>query len=505
MGLLDARATSTGCVGVSDALTRGAQGAAVTVLGQAVKVLVRFGSVVVVSRLLEPADFGLIAMVGVFIAFGETIRDFGMTLIGLQRRELSHQEASNLFWVNTTLGLTAGSLLAASAGLLVSLYDEPRLWWLVPALAPTLLINGMAAQIRVQLSRSMRFRLIVLLDLSGLLLEIAVTIALAVLGFGYWALVISGLVAASFGLVAPWIATRWLPTRPRSDGASRQLLGDGAAFGVAHLLGYLASNVDTLAIGMRWGPQSVGLYNRGYQLLTLPIQQLMGPLTQVILPTVNRAVDEGHTASAVLMRVQFALGLFVIWLFAVTGATADWLIPFILGEEWRPVAPLFRALAFGGFVWSFSQVNYWRVIIDNQGRHLIYLNLVTKSITVVLIITASFFSVEAVAWASTAGLALTWPIALTWFRAVSHWDSWRQFANGMRLMVPGILATLTGLWVMGQAHGAYAALSAALVVTMIYFVGIVVVPGGLRELKAALSMAGELLPRGRNERNVTHL
>lgn len=487
----------------SDALTRGARGAAITVVGQAVKVLVSFGSVVVVSRLLEPADFGLIAMAGVFFALAETIRDFGMALIGLQRKELSHQQASNLFWVNTTLGLVAGLLLVASAGLLVSLYDEPRLWLVVPAMAPTLLINGMAAQVRVQLLRSMRFRLIVVLDLGGQILGLAVTIVMAVLGFGYWSLVASSLVGAFFGLVAPWIATRWWPTRPRRDGTSRQLLGDGGAFGVAHFLGYLASNVDTLVIGMRWGSQSVGLYNRGYQLLTLPIQQLMGPLTQVVVPTVNRAVDEGHTPAAILMRVQFALGMFVIWVFAVAAAIADWLIPFILGEEWRPVGPIFRALAFGGFVWSFSQVNYWRVIIDNQGRHLARLNLVTKSMTVILIVLASFLSVEAVAWASTIGLALTWPIALTWFRVVSRWDSWRQFGNGMRLMVPGVLATFAGLWVMGQAQGAGAAVSAALIVTTIYIAGIVVVPGGVREVTAALRMARALLPRRRKQENAT--
>lgn len=482
---------------MADALTRGARGAAVTVTGQAVKLLLQIVSVVVLARLLKPEDFGLIAMVTVFVAFGETIRDFGMTLIGLQRKHLSHQQASNLFWVNSSLGLATGGVLAAATGLIVLFYGEPRLWAVVPALAPTLLINGMAAQIRVQLSRSMRFLLIVVIDVGGQILVFGVTLTLAILGFGYWSLVASALVGAVFGLIAPWVATRWLPASPRRDGTSRRLLKDGAAFGIAHFLTYLANNVDTMVIGMRWDAISLGLYNRGYQLLTLPIQQLMGPLTQVVIPTVHRAVDEGHTVQSVLMRVQFGLGLVVIWLFAVTGACADWLIPFVLGTQWRPVVPIYQALAFGGFFWAFSQVNYWQVIVENRGRQLVYLNLVTKTITIILIVCASFVSLHAVAWAVAAGLALTWPIALIWFGRVANWDSRQQFGNGMRLMIPGIVSTLAGLQVMRQdlnGPGTLLGVGAVLVVTAIYFIGILVIPGGVRETKAVVAMAGKLLP-----------
>lgn len=482
---------------MSSAATRGARGASVTILGQVLKSLIQFASTVVLSRLLAPDQFGLIAMVAVFVAFGETIRDFGMTLIGLQRKDLSDQEASNLFWINTALGLVTATTLAASAGLLVALYGEPRLWWLAPAIAPTLLLNGVAAQVRVQLSRSMRFALIASIDVAAQALVFTAGVVLAALGFGYWALAISSLLGSLAGLVGPWVATRWRPLRPRRDATSARLVRDGAAFGFAQFLTYLANNVDTMAIGMRWDPLSVGLYNRGYQLLTLPIQQLMGPLTQVVVPTVHRAVEEGRTVDSVLMRVQFGLGSVVIWMFGVSAATADWLIPFLLGDEWRPSVQIFQALAFGGFFWAFSQVNYWRVIIENHGRQLFYLNLVTKSITIAFIIFGSFISIQAVAWAVAAGLAATWPIALIWFKRVANWDSWQQFGNGMRLMVPGATATCLGLLVMQRLSGApdlRSAVAAAATVTVVYLAGILVVPGGAKELRAVARMVRNMAP-----------
>jgi len=88
------------------------------------KVAIQFGSVVVLSRLLSPDDFGLIAMVTVFVAFGEMLRDLGMTTVGLQRRELPQQQASNLFWVNTSLGLVMAVALSACSGLLVAEWDD---------------------------------------------------------------------------------------------------------------------------------------------------------------------------------------------------------------------------------------------------------------------------------------------------------------------------------------------------------------------------------------------
>lgn len=468
------------------AVASGARGAGVTFVGQLLRFAIQFTSVVVLSRLLAPEDFGLVAMVVVFVAFGEMIRDFGMSTIGLQRRHLTHQQASNLFWVTTALGFATGLMLVASTPLLVDLYNEPRLAGIVPALAPTLLLSGVASQIRVQLARAMRYTALTAVEVGAQLLMLATAVACALIGLAYWAIVVATLVSAAATLAGYWAFARWIPTRPRRGAASRALVKDGAAFGVAQFLNYLSENLDTLVIGARWGATSVGVYTRAYQLLSLPVSRLIAPLTQVVIPTVNRAMAEGRTMDAVLMRIQFAVGVVVVWAFAVTAATAEWLVPVLLGSEWSASVPIFQALAVGGMVRVFSNVNYWRTILGNLGKQLVVFNVVTKLLVVASIIFASFYSVEAVAWAVSIGFVVTWPLALLWFGRIADWDSWLYFREGIRILFPGFAVYIGGrvLFTALPVNGLGAALCTAAIMTIVFVAGIWLVKGGPDRLGA---------------------
>lgn len=479
---------------MTDVIARGARGAGLTIIGQAIKIVVQFASVIVVSRLLSPDDIGLIAMVAVFVSFGEMIRDLGMTTVGLQRKELSEQEASNLFWVNTGLGLLTGAGLAAGAGLLVALYGDPRLWWVAPALAPALLLNGMTAQLRVQLARRMKYVSLVVVDVAPQVLNLGVTVLFASLGFEYWSIVIGTVAAALSTLVMAWVAARWRPSLPRRDRDSGQLLKDGAAFGLATFLTFLAQNVDTVVIGMRWGAADVGLYSRSYQLLAMPVSKLMGPLTQVVVPTTNAATKEGRGVDEVLLRLQFALGFAVVGLFAVAGSAAEWLIPLLLGSQWAAAIPLFQIMSIGGFFWVLSFVSYWRFILDNKGLQLAYYNLVTKLLTVVAILVASAVSMQAVAWAVAISLALSWPVNLVWLRKVASQPIWPYFRNGIGLVGPALLAFLVGLFALNTfGVSILSAACTAVVVLLTYIVAVVIVPGQLKFARGAWTLLRRML------------
>ena len=460
---------------MTDALAVGARGGGIVILGQAGKLLIQLIALATLSRLLSPSDFGLIAMVGVFTALGETIRDFGMTTIGLQRNELSHHQASNLFWLNTSLGLVAGFMLAISTPLVAKAYGDDRLWQVVPLLALTLPINGMSAQLGVQLSRAMRYRASVGTDLATQALALTIAVGSALAGAGYWALVLHALATATLGLLLRWITTRWLPAWPQRGAGVKRDVRDGMGFGLSALLQYLTSNIDTYLIGVRWGSSPVGLYDRAFRLLKLPASSILGPLTQVVIPTVNRALAEGGKADPVLLRAQGVVGFIIIWVFAVTAAVADWLIPFVLGPEWSDAIPLFQVLAIGGAVQVFSNVSYWRFIVSNLGKQLFYCNVLTKLLSIVLIALGALVSLKAVAWMVSLGLVLSWPINLIWLARTAGQDSWAYFRGGTGLLGAGALAFAVGWAIATYAvvfSEAAAAIAGATVSTAVY-VGVV--------------------------------
>lgn len=479
-------------------MSRGARGASHMLLAQVARVGIQFLSVVVLARLLAPEAFGVVAMVTVFISFGEMLRDLGLTTIGLQRPDLTHQQASNLFWINSGLGLVTAIALAASGGLLAMMYQDARMLLLAPALAPVLLINGVTAQLRVQLARSRRFIPIAASDLASPAMNLAVAVALSLLGFDYWAIVMGALAGPLSAFVVIAASARWVPTRPRSDGSSRTLVKDGAAFGMAHFLTFVSQNLDTVIVGVRWDAGSVGIYSRAYQLLQVPVSSLVGPLSQVVVPTVNAAAAEGRPVDVVLQRIQFALGLAITSLFVVTGATADWLIPAMLGPDWVAVVPLFQIIAIGGVFWGFSNVNYWRTIIGNNGMQLAYYNLVSKGLGIALIVVGSFISIEAVASAVALSLFINWAGGLVWFWKAAHWPSAQYFREALRILVPGLVVYAVSWGLMQYVGGAerwWAAIAVGLFAGAALIGSILLQREGRERLRGALAIIRRMARR----------
>lgn len=413
-------------------------------IGQILKALIQMASVIVLSRLLPPSDFGLIAMVAVAVSLGELLRDFGMTTAGLRARDLSHAQASNLFWVSTALGLCATALMAASTPLIIMLNSEPRLAALVPAMSITLFIHGLQAQIQVQLARTYRYTALVATDIASQAIGFALAVGGVLLGWGYWALVAQAVGAALSMLILRWVMSSWIPSLPQRGVGSRGLLKSGANFGASQLLNFAARNTDTIMIGALWGPAALGLYNRAYQLLTSPVSRLLSPLTNVVVPTINAVRSEGGDVARQYLRIQSVVGFGIVAVFAAGAGSAESLVPLALGDAWAASVPLFRTLAIGGMALGLSQVSNWIFVTEGKSRELLKYNLVSKTLTVILVVVGSQFSALGAACAYSLALLASWPINVVWLGKTAGIDARRFLSNGLRIMTSGTIAGLSG-------------------------------------------------------------
>jgi PST family polysaccharide transporter len=485
----------------TNTLARGARGGGIVILGQLARICIQLTATVLLARLLSPADFGLVAMVMVFSSFGALLRDFGISTAALQARTLTHQQASNLFWVSSALSATVALALALSTPLLVDLYDEPRLATIAPMLAVGLLIDGVQAQVQMQLARAMRYLELTLTDLFSQLLGLGLAVATAMAGWGYWALVVQVLAASITLLISRSIVSRWVPTLPRRGHGSKALVRTGSEFGLAQILAFAANNVDTLVIGARWGATDLGYYNRAFQLYTLPRSGILDPLTQVAIPTVNSATESGeHRATDLLLRVQFLLSGVLTCVYLVAASTADQLIPLVMGDQWGPSVQIFQILAIGGAFAAFGTVSYWTFVLADQSRNLLYLHLVTKPLTIALILIAAPFGVPAVAFAYSAGLALAWPINLIWLARTAGQDSWAFFRVGLRVIGAGSVSFLITRWLLSMVEGSgpvMMVIIGAVCATAFYLLGLVVVPGGRAQISGAVRSGRAAVQRSR--------
>lgn len=419
--------------------------------GGVASLFIQLVGLIVLSRLLSPTDFGLVAMVMVFVVLGTLLRDFGLPLAGLQARELSDQQASNLFWLNTAVAGLVGSVLVVSSPLVAELYGEPRVAKFIPVFAVSILIGGASAQFQVRLARSGRFSLVVAAELIPQILGLVAAIALAVAGAGPWAIVAQTLTSVSIGFLMRWYFCRWTPSWFRRGYESKKFLRVGGHYGVAQILAFAQSNVDTWVIGWQLGAGPLGYYNRAYQLLTAPAGRILDPLTQLVITHLNRVRDLQNDPDKALLHIQFRVALPIVSVYALSAGAAPALIPLLLGPNWDPVVQIFQVLAVGGSFATLNHISYWAFISNEKSRDLMRYNFVSKPIAVLLIVGGINWGVLGVAVGYAIALGLSWPLNLVWLSRTAKMRSSRYFRNGIIVLLASFSGFIVATFVTSSA------------------------------------------------------
>ena len=476
---------------------RAARGAVVTLGAQALKVVIQLASVVLLARLLAPHDYGLIAMVLAVIGVGEIFRDFGLSSAAIQSPTLSVEQRSALFWINGAIGVALGLIVVLVAPLLSAFYDEPALESIARALAPVFVANGFATQYRASLVRGLRFRALAVVDIASAVLGLATAIVAAIAGAGVGALVAQQLAQAACLLVMLAIAARWLPTRPRRGAEVRQFLGFGGNLVGSQLIGYVANNLDTVIIGMRFGAAPLGIYSRAFQLVMTPLNQVRSPLTSVALPVLSRLSDDPARFARYIAAGQRALGYSLVALLALVAAAAEPLTAVLLGPQWEDAAPLLRLLSIAGIFQTLAFVGYWVYLARSLTRDLLQYSIISAVVRIAFLIVGSQWGVVGVGVAYAIAPAVLWPVSLWWLSRRSGIVVRPLYAGAARILGCAALAG-TASWAgatAGSPLGAVPQLAIAAVALIASYAVLVLLPPIRRDAREVLALLRQLRAR----------
>ena len=393
-----------------------ARGAVLTLGGQGVKIMLQFCGIVVLARLLSPNDYGLMAMVVVLTGIGEVLRDFGLSSAAVQARSLSDQQRSNLFWINSAIGLGLALLVFAIAPAIAAFYDEPRLIPISRVLAITFVLNGIATQYRAQLNRGLQFGALAIVDILGMAAGLAAGLYLAITGWNYWALVGQQLAMSTATLLTLLCAARWLPGRPRRNAAMGDLLRYGSNLMGTQLIGYATRNLDSLIIGYRFGAESLGLYSKSYQLSMLPLNQINAPATTIALPVLSRLQQEPARYDQFLLHGQTVMLHLIVGLLSSAAALAEPLILLVLGPQWQAAVPVFRILAVAGIFQAASYASYWVFLSKGLTPLHLRFTLISRPVMIAAIFLGAYWGMPGVALTVAAGTGVLWLWGLYFLR-----------------------------------------------------------------------------------------
>ncbi len=306
-------------------------------------------------------------MVMPLAAFVMMVQDIGLSQAVVTTPNLTHAQTSTIFWINAALSLLLALLFALAAPLIAAFFDEPRLMAPALALAGSVLVSGLATQHFANLTKSLRFGTLALIDVASTLLGFGAAVAIAWYAPGIWALVASVLVGMGVGLVGAWATARWLPGRPARFAEVRELLRLGAGLSTFTLSNFFARNLDNVMIGRWAGAVQLGFYDRAYKLLLFPLQQINNPIGRVMIPVLSRLGDEPHRYRHAYRRTIQLMLMITLPGVAFMLMFAEPLVVALMGPRWQPAAIIFTWLAVAALHQPMSSTFGWLFVSQRRG------------------------------------------------------------------------------------------------------------------------------------------
>lgn len=479
--------------------------AGATVSAAGLSFAVQLGAMVVLARLLTPADFGLVAMVTTFSLLLESFGMAGFTEVMLQREGVTDGLASNLFWINVAVVIALAAGLAGAGTLLARFYHDALVRGTAEGMAGVVVINGIAVMPLALLQRGMRFGTVSKINVAARVVQATAAIALALAGWGFWALV-AGYYAHRVTRAAGAFGTcRWVPKLPGRAAGTRQSLAFGLRIYGRYVMGYAANNTDNLLVGWRFNAAALGFYKKAFDIFVLPANQLTAPVWSVVITTLSRVrQDMGQYR-------RYLLGAIGVVAFAGMGIGGDFtlvgrdLVRFLLGSQWGEAGRIFQLFGPGiGVMLLYAATGWIHVSIGRPERWLRW-GLVELALTTGLFVAALPLGPRGVAGAWTVAYCILvipgfWyagkPIGLR--AGTVAGVVWRYLAAGAIACVLafGVVAAAP---LFGSAPGAAGALGRAVwgtaVFAAFYAGAVIALHRGLAPFRQVGGLLRELLPQ----------
>jgi polysaccharide transporter, PST family len=426
----------------ADLVGRSVRGGAIVFGAQAVKVAVQFGTVILLSRLLEPRAFGLLAMVAALTEILDQLKDFGLSTATIQRPDITHRQVTALFWINVAIGAVLALGLVALAPWIAVFYGQPELGPIACWLGLGFLLSGMTTQHWALLRRQMRFGATASIDVGAEVTAMAVAVVAALYGAGYWALVVQRLTYVGLVLVGSWSLAGWWPGLPRRCAGLGKLIGFGSSVTGNNIVALIARNLDQVLIGWFWGPHALGFYERAYKLLMVPINNVTAPIYSVGLPMLSRLRSEPERYRRAYLDLAEKLAMASMPAAALVLACADWIVAVLLGPQWHDAAPILRWLALAAVPLPVSYATGLLFVSQERGRDLLTVGTIGATLSATAIVIGLPFGPE--------GVAACFALSATFLRApMGFWLAGRKgpvrTSDLYRTILPSIVAAVAVL------------------------------------------------------------
>lgn len=372
----------------------------------ALDMLLRQGVTFVVSillaRLLQPADFGVIALLTFFSSLSIIFVQGGLSEALVQRGTTTLEEESSVFWCNLVASLVFGAGLVAVGPAVARFYGQPVLSPLMWVAAAQTVCGALGAVQTALLTRGLRFDQLAKTGVAASLISGALAVGAAALGWGVWALGVQLAASAALNAAGLWLLGGWRPAFRLRLGAVRSMLGFGGWLSLSSALEVLYAQGFALLLGKFYGVRQLGLFNRAAGTQQLPANVFSGIIGRVAFPLFAAHKDDAEALRHGLARAVRLSMLVNLPLMTGVMILPDLVIRVLFGDKWLPAAPILGILAGSGMLFPLQVLNLQLILARGESRVYFRIEIAKKLVGVALVAVGSLLGIRGLAGAMLA-------------------------------------------------------------------------------------------------------
>ena len=347
---------------------------------------VQFLVMLVIARLLDPKDFGLVGMLAIFLAVAQSLIDSGFSQALIRKQDRTEVDNSTVFYFNIVVSAVLYLILYAIAPWVSDFYNEPQLCSLMRVLCLIVIVNSFAVVQRAIYTASINFKTQAKASFIAALASGLVGVWMAYNGYGVWTLVWQQLLNAGINTLLLWIYSNWYPRWAYSWKSFRELFAFGSKLLASGLLDTLYTNIYLLVIGKIFNAASLGYYTQADRFTKLPSSNITGILQRVTYPVLCSIQDDDERLREDYRKL-LRLSAFIIFpMMCLLAGVAYPLVELLIGEKWRFAATLIIPLSFTMMWWPIHAINLNLLQVKGRSDLFLRLEIIKKIIGVTVLV-----------------------------------------------------------------------------------------------------------------------
>ena len=360
--------------------------------------LIQFAVTIVLARLLLPSEYGIVALIAIFISLCEVFIDGGLNTALIQKKNADNTDFSTIFYFSLGMAGLLYCMMYVTAPLIAQFYSQYELVPVIRVLCLSLFFYAFNSIQRAFISKNMLFQRLFYSSSGAIIISGLIGIYMAYHGYGIWALVVQNISMHMFTTIIMWFTVKWRPEWVFSLERFKGLFDYGWKIFGANFIIALFVNARKLVIGKFYAPASLAYYEKGEQLPALVMNNIFASVQAILLPTLSEEQDNRIYVKSMMRRSTKLSCFFIYPIMMGMIVAAKPLVVLLLTEKWLRTVEFVQILCIANFFRPITISNLEAIKALGYSDIIFKLEIIKKIVDISILIISAMIGVYAIAW-----------------------------------------------------------------------------------------------------------